>query len=331
MKRRSFLAGLAVPLVASSAGARVVVAAETDFPAWLTALRDEARRRGLSARVIDDALTGVEPLARVLELDRRQPEVTLTFGQYIARVVNDARAETGRQRLRENYELLERVAQRYSVQPRFIVALWAIETDFGRLTGTFSVIQALATLAYDGRRSAFFREELFHALRILERTGMPAREMRGSWAGAMGQSQFMPSSYNAYAVDFDGDGRPDIWNSRPDVFASIANYLAKVGWRVSETWGREVKLPAGFDGGLVDDRRLQGTARRLADWQALGVRKADGSPLPQRDVAGWVVRPGGDAGPALLVYANYRALLHWNRSLFFATAVGYLADRLGEG
>lgn len=331
MKRRSFLAGLCIPAMTSVVGLSPARAAETDFATWLGSLREEAKRRGVSARTIDDALSGVEPLPRVLELDRRQPEVTLTFEQYIARVVNGARAETGRQRLRENRELLSRVSERFNVQPRFIVALWAIETDFGRLTGTFSVIQALATLAYDGRRSSFFREELFHALRILDRTGLPSRDLKGSWAGAMGQSQFMPSSYNAYAVDFDGDGRPDIWSSRPDVFASIANYLSKVGWRMDETWGRDVRLPAGFDNALVDDRRLQKPAKSLAEWQALGVRKADGSNLPQRDVKGWIVRPGGDSGAALLVYANYRALLHWNRSLFFATAVGYLADQLDEG
>jgi len=332
MKRRDIVAGL--PLAAlglsgllPSAG----LANTTDFATWLTALRAEARQKGVSQRTIDDALTNVSPIARVLELDRRQPETTLTFDQYIGRVVNENRAETARQRIVENRELLLQVSGRFNVQPRFIVALWAIETDFGRLTGGFPVIEALATLAYDGRRSAFFREELLNALRIIERTGVRARDMKGSWAGAMGQSQFMPSSYLAYATDFDGDGKADIWNSRPDVFASIANYLSKVGWRAGETWGREVRLPASFDPALIDDRQLRKGAKPLAEWQALGVRKADGSALPQREVSGWIVRPGGTEGPAFLVYSNYRALLHWNRSLFFATAVGYLADRIGEG
>ncbi len=332
MKRRDFVAGLPMAVLVlyglSPASGR---ANTVDFDTWLEALRLEARQKGLSQRTIADALSNVAPIARVLELDRRQPETTLTFDQYVTRVVNDARAETARQRVVENRELLLQVSSRFNVQPRFIVALWAIETDFGRITGGFPVIEALATLAYDGRRSAFFREELLNALRIIERTGVRARDMKGSWAGAMGQSQFMPSSYLAYATDFDGDGKADIWNSRPDVFASIANYLSKVGWRMNETWGRQVRLPAGFDPALIDDRQLKKGSKSLADWQALGVRKTDGSPLPQREVSGWIVQPGGSDGPAFLVYQNFRALLHWNRSLFFATAVGYLADRIGEG
>ena len=332
MKRRDFVAGLPMAALGLYGLSPATGRANTvDFATWLEALRLEARQKGVSQRTIADALTNVAPIARVLELDRRQPETTLTFDQYVTRVVNDARAETARQRVVENRELLLQVSSRFNVQPRFIVALWAIETDFGRITGGFLVIEALATLAYDGRRSAFFREELLNALRIIERTGVRARDMKGSWAGAMGQSQFMPSSYLAYATDFDGDGKADIWNSRPDVFASIANYLSKVGWRMNETWGRQVRLPAGFDPALVDDRQLKKGSKSLADWHALGVRKTDGSPLPQREVSGWIVQPGGGDGPAFLVYQNFRALLHWNRSLFFATAVGYLADRIGEG
>jgi membrane-bound lytic murein transglycosylase B len=330
MNRRLFLLGSS--FAAAGLCARTAAAADdADFAVWLKALRDEAARKGISARTIEDALTGLTPIQRVIELDRRQPEVMLTFDTYISRVINDARIEAGRQRLRENIELLTRVSRRYGVQPRFIVALWAIETDFGRVTGGFPVIQALATLAYEGRRAAFFREELFNALRVAEKSGIPAREMRGSWAGAMGQSQFMPSSYLAYAVDFDGDGRADIWNSRPDVFASIANYLSKVGWRADETWGRAVRPTAALDPSMVDDRRLQNPPRPLASWQALGLRRTDGGALPARDLPAWLIQPGGAEGPSFLVYANYRTLLHWNRSLFFATAVGYLADRISEG
>ena len=332
MKRRDFVARLPIAALGLSGLLPFRAVANTvTFDAWLTELRAEARQRGISERTLNDALTGLSPIARVLELDRRQPETTLTFDQYIQRVVNEARAETARQRIVEHREILGTVSRRFNVQPRFIVALWAIETDFGRITGGFPIVQALATLAHDGRRSAFFRGELFNALRIIERTGIPARDLKGSWAGAMGQSQFMPSSYLNYAVDFDGDGRPDIWNSRPDVFASIANYLSKEGWRHGETWGRQVLLPAGFNTGLVDDRRLQKGSKPLAEWQALGVRKMDGTALPQRDISGWVVQPGGAEGPSFLVYANYKTLLHWNRSLFFATAVGYLADRIGDG
>ena len=320
-------------LAAATPVLRAAVAQDKlSFDAWLTGLRAEAAQRGFTRRTIDAALGNVTMLPRVIELDRQQPETVLTFDTYVSRIVNDARTQAARQRLRENRELLDRVTRRFHVQPRFIVALWAIETDFGRVTGNFSVIDALATLAYDGRRSAFFREELFKALQMVEKAGIAPRDMRGSWAGAMGQSQFMPSTYVAHAIDFDGDGRADIWKSRPDVLASIAKYLADLGWREDETWGREVRLPNNFDAALVDDRRLQKPPRSLAQWQTSGVRRSDGGELPQRGgVTGWLVQPGGADGPTFLVYENYRALLQWNRSLFFATAVGFLADRIGQG
>jgi membrane-bound lytic murein transglycosylase B len=331
MNRRLFLSALLSPALLGLDFGRALADEAAEFSQWLQGLRAEGVQRGLSARTLDEALTGVAVIPRVVELDRQQPEVTLTFDAYIARVVNDARAESGRQRVRDNRELLDRVSSTYNVQPRFIVALWAIETDFGRLTGNFPVISALATLAFEGRRAAFFREELFNALRILERTGIRAQELRGSWAGAMGQSQFMPSSYLAYAVDFDGDGKPDIWNSRADVFASIANYLSKVGWRMDETWGREVKAPATLDRTLVSNPRLNVPAKSLVEWEGLGIQRSDGGPLPRRDMTAWLIQPAGTDGPSFLVYQNYSALLKWNRSLYFATAVGYLADRIGAG
>lgn len=331
LDRRHFLAASAA-FVASVHWPRLGLADEpVSFDAWLAAVRAEAAQRGFSAATINASLSQVTLLNRVIELDRQQPEVVLTFDTYVAKVVNDARAQGARQRLRDNRELLDRVSRRFNVQPRFIVALWAIETDFGRLTGGFSVIDALATLAYDGRRSAYFREELFNALKMVEQTGITPRQLRGSWAGAMGQSQFMPSTYLAHAVDFDGDGKADIWTSRADVFASIANYLADLGWRADETWGREVRVPPGFDAALVDDRRLQKPPRTLPQWHAIGVRRADGGELPLRDISAWMIQPGGEEGPTFLVYQNYRVLLQWNRSLFFATAVGYLADRIGQG
>jgi peptidoglycan lytic transglycosylase B len=307
--------------------------ARPSFEDWLAALRTEAAQRGFSTRTVDHTLAHAVLIPRVVELDHQQPEVTLTFEQYLARVVNDARAAKARQKLAENRALLQRVAHRYGVQPRFIVALWGIETNFGQITGGFSVIDALMTLAYDGRRSAFFRQELFNALSIVQNRGIPPREMRGSWAGAMGQSQFMPSTYLAHAVDFDGDGKADIWNSHADVFASIAHYLSDLGWRADETWGRAVRLPDGFDTALINGVRLDKPARPLAGWESLGIRRAEGGALPRRDVAAWLIQPSGaGAGElAYLVYSNYRALLQWNRSLFFATAVGYLADRIDQG
>jgi membrane-bound lytic murein transglycosylase B len=325
MRRRSFVLGSAALAVAVQA--RPARANELDFNTWLAGVRKEALQRGLPQRAIDEALAGIEPIPRIIELDRRQPETTLTFDDYINRVVTQARVETARVRIQEHRDLLGSVTRRFGVQPRFVVSLWAIETDFGRITGTFSVLAALATLAYDGRRSAFFREELFNAIKIVARGDVAARDMRGSWAGAMGQSQFMPSSYLSYAFDFDGDGRADIWTSRADVFASIANYLATVGWRGEETWGREVRLPAGFDRALVDHAKVQ---KPLGEWQALGVRRADGADLPARDLSASIIQPGGAGGPSFLIYNNYRVLLRWNRSLYFATAVGFLADRIGE-
>ena len=328
LDRRSFGFGLGGAALAAGlpSAAR---ANDQDFATWLSNLRAEARQKGFSQRTVDSALSEVEPIARVLELDRRQPETTITFDDYITRVVTQNRVDSGRARIAENRELLNNVSARFGVQPRFIVSLWAIETDFGRIQGTFSIIAALATLAYDGRRSAFFREELYNALRMVERGLANPKDMKGSWAGAMGQSQFMPSSFLAYAIDMDGDGKADIWGTRADVFGSIANYLSKVGWKGTETWGREVSVPAGLDTALIDYNKVQ---KPLTEWQALGVRRADGGDLPPRgDLPASLVRPARDSErPTLLVYNNYRVLLRWNRSLYFATAVGYLADRIGD-
>ncbi|MDP6345036.1 MAG: lytic murein transglycosylase [Alphaproteobacteria bacterium] len=299
-----------------------------EFQTWLAALRAEALDRGIAATTLDQALDGVKPIKRVIELDRRQPEFTLTFGQYRQRVVPRSRIEKGRRLLRQNRDLLAKIGRRHGVQPRFIVALWGIETDFGRVTGGFPVIASLATLAHDGRRSAYFRKELLNALRILDEGHITAKAMVGSWAGAMGQCQFMPSSFIAHAVDHDGDGRRDIWTSRGDVFASAANYLGKSGWRADQTWGREVRLPAGFD------RALSGIKVRkpIGEWQALGVRRADGGDLPSRQLRASIVLPEkGKMTPAYMVYRNYRTTLYWNRSTYFALAVGLLSDGIGGG
>ncbi len=300
-------------------------AAGEGFKAWLQGVREEGLRRGLKPSTLDSALSGIQPIARIIELDRRQPEFTLTFDQYMSRVVSAGRVKQGRGKLEENRELLGRIGRRYGVQPRFIVALWGIETDFGRLTGGFKVVPALATLAFDGRRSAYFRKQLFDALTIIDRGHITADRMMGSWAGAMGQNQFMPSSFLSYAVDHDGDGRRDIWTSRADVFASTANYLKRVGWRGDQNWGRPVKLPPAFDTALLG----LGIRKRLSEWQRLGIRRAGGGDLPGRDLRASLVRPKQGETPVYLVYDNYRAILKWNRAHLFATAVGILADRIG--
>ncbi len=299
------------------------LAAEVEFPEWLDGVRQEALASGISAPTVDLALGTLEPIPRVIELDRRQPEATQTYQQYLEHVVNPRRKHA-RQQLAGNRALLAEIGKRYGVQPRFIVALWGIESSFGEGSGKFPVVGALATLAYDGRRSAFFRRELMNALKIIDEDHFDPKDMLGSWAGAMGQSQFMPSSFLLYAVSYDGDARRDIWHSRPDVFASIANYLAQSGWHGDETWGRTVRLPAGFDPALLG----LGVRKSLREWQRLGVRRGDGGALPPRDFAASVLRPGGEEGPALLVYDNFRVLMKWNSSSYFASAVGFLADSM---
>jgi membrane-bound lytic murein transglycosylase B len=297
-------------------------AADRDFGTWLAGVQQEAIAQGLRPQSVKQALAGVHPIERVLELDRHQPETTLTFEQYIDLVVSSQRVQEGRERLAENRALLERVARRYAVQPRFIVALWGIESNYGKGSGDFPEISALATLAYDGRRSAYFRKELMAALKIVDQGWIRPEDMLGSWAGAMGQCQFMPSSYLQFAVSFNDDGRRDIWHRREDIFASIANYLARSGWHGDETWGRRVLLPNGFDVSLA------GLANRkpLAEWQRLGIRALDGRDLVTRERDAALILPDGPSGSALLAFDNFRATLKWNNSSFFAAAVGYLAD-----
>ena len=241
--------GSIVALVLASL-AQPALADTPPFGVWLDGLRQDALEQGVAAATLDTALTGLEPIARVIELDRRQPEGRFTFQQYNQRVLSPTRIERGRELYREHKDLLDRVARDYGVQAPVIVAIWGIESTYGTYHGEFPVIGALATLAYDGRRATFFRRELLRALKIIDHGDITAERMTGSWAGAMGQNQFMPSSYDAYAVDYDRDGRRDIWTSLPDVFASIANYLAKAGWNDRHTWGRKVRLPSTIDGDL---------------------------------------------------------------------------------
>jgi membrane-bound lytic murein transglycosylase B len=326
-----------VPRAVSGAIATVIVAcglvaaparAETQpFPVWLEGVRQEALAQGISPATLDAAFAGLEPIARVIELDRRQIEGRITYREYRERLLSEERIERGRELLKEHRELLEEIAAEYGVQPRFIVALWGIETSYGTWSGNTPVIGALATLAYDGRRAAFFRSELLQALRILDEGHIGVDDMYGSWAGAMGQSQFMPSSYVRNAVDYDGDGRRDIWGSLPDVFASIANYLARAGWNARYTWGREVGLPEALGAGL-DGLEVR---RSLPDWDDLGVRRADGAPLPVVALEASLLRTDEGQGPAYLVYDNFRVLMAWNRSTYFGLTVGQLADLIDHG
>jgi membrane-bound lytic murein transglycosylase B len=313
---------LALALLGSPAGA-----ATTDFDQWLATLREEARVEGISEATLDEALFGLEPVEEIIERDRNQVERRITFRTYKERVLSPERVARGRELYEEHRALLDRVAADYGVQPRFIVALWGIESTYGSYKGQHPVVASLATLAFDGRRASFFRGELLQALRIIDAGDIKAADMTGSWAGAMGQSQFMPSSYQAYAVDYDGDGRRDIWSSLPDVFASIANYLARAGWNPSYTWGRAVRLPGGIDGELVG---LDAT-RSLPEWQALGVRRSDGRDLPAVPIEASLLRMDEGAGPTYLVYGNFKVLMRWNRSTYFGLSVGELSDLIAHG
>jgi len=299
------------------------------FEAWVEAFRIEALEKGISKETVDEALTGLQaPIPKVVELDRNQPEFTLTLDGYLSRVATESRVTMGKQKLAEHRALFDQVAERFGVQPRFVAAFWAVESDFGRVQGGFSVIQALATLAFDNRRSSFFRTQLFAALEIIDEGSVTLANFKGSWAGALGQPQFLPTVFLQSAVDFDGDGRRDIWNTTADVIASAANHLADLGWLGDQTWGREVTLPENFDKGLAG----LGTSKPIGDWQALGVRRIDGSDLPTRQLSSSIVLPeDGDNARAFLVYNNYRSILRWNRSDFFAIAIGSLADRIGDG
>lgn len=306
-----------------------VAAAQNDnahFPAaWLATLRTEALKRGISAATLDDAFRDLKPIPRVIELDRRQPESRLTFAEYLKLVVPPSRVQSGRNFLAQHNVLLEEVSAKYSVPASVIVALWGVESDYGRHTGGFPVIGALATLAYDGRRDTYFRGELLNALQILSEGHILPAQMTGSWAGAMGQSQFMPSSFLSRAVDHDGDGRRDIWTTPADVFASTANYLKRAGWRQGELWGQQITLPPGFDAGLIDLK----VVKSLAEWRALGLRHAVGQTFPKAAFTASVVAPDGPHGPTFLVYHNFRVFLTWNRSTYFGTAVGLLSDQIG--
>jgi membrane-bound lytic murein transglycosylase B len=301
--------------------------AHQSFVEFLAKVRADAEASGIAALTLDRAFAGVhEPIARIIELDRNQPEVTMTFAEYMAKRVSDVMVRDGRANLRANEAVLDRVAAQYGVPKNVLAAFWGLESRYGEYMGTYSVIAALATLAYDGRRGEFFRKELMDALAIFDQGHISAELMLGSWAGAMGQSQFMPSSFRSYAVDFDGDGRRDIWTTKADVFASAANYLAKSGWKANEPWGMPVVLPAGFDTSLIGNR----TKRDVATWRKLGVTAIDGHTLPADGTEAALVRPGGDNGMTFMVFENYQAILRWNRSDYFAMSVVTLADLLAE-
>jgi membrane-bound lytic murein transglycosylase B len=299
-------------------------AAGEDFQACLARLQDQARARDLPPAIVDEVIPGMQQQARVLELDRRQPEFMQTFGRYLALRVTDTRIEQGREKLAEHADLLASLRERYGVPGHYLVAFWGLETNYGGYLGTMPTLDSLATLACDPRRSDYFTGEFLTALELMERENLTPAQMQGSWAGAMGHTQFMPSAYWQYALDGDGDERADLWRSETDALTSAAHFLNRLGWEPDLRWGREVLLPNNFD-------YLQagsGAWRPLADWSADGLRRTDGRPLPAADVDAMLLVPAGADGPAFLVYRNFEVIMRWNRSESYAISVGLLADRI---
>ena len=317
----------------------VMAKTQAEFQTYLTNLKQEAIAKGYGAKLIDDAFATATYKEKVVSADKNQPEVKETLETYLPKRVPQWKIDRARKLYAENKDVLERVAKEFGVQARFIVALWGLESNFGTIQGGHNVISSLVTLAFDGRREALYKRQLWAALDILKSGHITLDKFKGSWAGAMGQTQFMPTSFNAYAIDYNNDGRKDIWTTKEDAFASIANYLKQEGWNDSLTWGRQVQLPENFDSKYVLVRGTKtrkqwleywnDSERSLADWQALGVRKADGSDLPNVDVRAALVMPDDINGRMYLAYDNYKVFMHWNRSYYFATSVGYLSDRIG--
>lgn len=317
--RRSVLAAVPATLVA-----RTAASAPTSFAQFLAGLRAEAARSGISAATIDVALHGIAPDPKVLERDRHQPEFTLTWAQYRALLITEKRIEAGRAAVGQNRALLAAVRDRFDVPPGVIIGIWGLESSFGTQIGDFHVVDALATLAWDGRRASFFRPELIAALRILDHGDITPRRMTGSYAGAMGQPQFMPTSFLRYAVDFDGDGRRNIWTSIPDVLGSIANYLARSGWHGVTTWGQPVILPAQFNTASAGRE----TRRPLGEWAREGVRPLGGAWRESAGTPTSVLIPDGPTGDAFVVYPHFLAIRRYNPSDFYALAVGLLGDKV---
>ncbi|MDT0619724.1 lytic murein transglycosylase [Salinisphaera sp. P385] len=308
---------------AAASDAQATEPARESFRDWLDGFRGEARDRGIGDATLATALDEAEFLPRVIELDQSQPEFTRQIWDYLDTAASDTRVETGRDRLAEHRDDIEAAAEQYGLQPEILVAIWGLESNYGSNFGDTRTVDSLATLAYEGRRRDFARKQLFAALEILDSGDISADRMRGSWAGAMGHTQFIPTSFQAYAMDGDGDGKRDIWGSIPDVMASTAHYLAEAGWDTGDPWGLEVQLPEGFDYASADGR----TRQSASGWAADGVRPASGGSLPQLDDAA-IITPAGARGPAFLVGPNFRSILRYNNATSYALAVGRLADRI---
>ena len=315
---RTSLALLFTGAVISSASAN------EHFSSCTAALADRAKQEGVSQQIIDEIFPHLVHQDRVIELDRSQPEFVQTFPGYFSKRVTDWRTEKGKAMYAKHEKLLHKLSDKYGVPPHYLLAFWGLETNFGSYKGKMPVLDSLATLACDKRRSKYFTQEFLVAVKLMQREKLKKDNMVGSWAGAMGHTQFMPSAYTHYAIDGDGDGQINLWESEEDALSSAANFLASLGWERSFRWGREVKLPEGFNYQETGYKNR----KPLSEWHEQGVKKADGSPLGEGETTAYVIVPAGHNGPAFIAYKNFRVIMRWNNSEFYAIAVGVLADRI---
>ena len=294
------------------------------FEQCVVGLQEQALSAGVSQDTVSNVLGNVKYVAKILEYDRNQPEFVQTFPGYFSARVTPWRINKGREMLAKHKAFLAKLTQQYGVPGHYLVAFWGLETNFGGIKGKMPILDSLATLACDQRRSSFFSKELIQALRLLERENLQVDNMVGSWAGAMGHTQFMPTAYLTYAKDGDGDGKVDLWNSEQDALESAANFLQNLGWKAGYRWGREVTLPANFDYQLAG----KSNPKPLSFWAKQGITDTDGKAIAQGELQAALLIPAGYTGSAFLVYSNFDTILRWNNSEYYGIAVGHLADRI---
>jgi len=298
-----------------------------DFRDCLQAIKSEATRQGVSAAIVDGAFRNLTPDQKVVDLDSKQPEFSLTYSKYVGSAVSNDRIVKGQQRLAQHRALLDQLQAEYGVPPQYIMAFWGIETNYGGFMGDFQVVRSVATLACMTKRRDFFSNETVQALRILAMNHMTREQMRGSWAGAMGNMQFMPSTFMKWGVDRTGDGRVDLWNSLPDAFASAANFLRGIGWKPPLPAAEEVFLPQNFPLDQADTT----VEKPVRTWAQMGVRRAGNAALPNSDEPSSIILPAGYRGPAFILYPNFKAVMNWNRSTLYALSVAILAQQIAGG
>lgn len=311
-------------VIGLSAVSLPVLASPQDFPLCLDKLKQVAQSEGISTHIIDSSLATLKFVPKVIELDNQQPEFNTPFGDYFGKRVTPWRIEEGRKLYAQHRTLLAKLTQKYGVPGQYIMAFWGLETNFGSYKGSMPVLDSLATLACTPRRGGYFTGELMQALKLQQKYQLRGSDMLGSWAGAMGHTQFMPTTYASYAIDGDGDGKVDLWNSTADALTSAANFLHSLGWKANERWGREVRLPANYGFTHLGSREMLS----ISEWSKLDVRQANGIPLSLADMQAALYLPAGHTGPAFLGYHNFDVIMRWNRSEYYAISVGHLADRI---